>query len=166
MAIAYISIGTNHGDRERNILRALNMIKNRFEIKSVSSLYDTQPSHVPEDPWFYNAVVKLETGDRPEDLLKKLVMIENSFGRSRLVKYGEIIIDLDILFYDNLILETQKLCVPHYKNSVRRFVLEPLLEIEPDFIDPKSGKSIKELLTVFSDDEQVIKKLKPLQNLF
>ena len=162
MAIAYISIGTNHGDRERNVNRALIMLKARFDVKLVSSLYDTQPSHVSDAPWYYNAVVKIETLDEPSDLMQKLTFIENAFGRNRLVKYGDTSMDLDILYYDSLILETQQLCIPHYKNIDRRFVLEPLMEIEPEFVDPKSGKSVKEMLLEIDFNKQPIKKIKAL----
>ncbi|MBI5203665.1 MAG: 2-amino-4-hydroxy-6-hydroxymethyldihydropteridine diphosphokinase [Nitrospirae bacterium] len=152
MATIYIGIGSNIGNREENCRKAIKLIKeNGIAVKKESSMHETEPWGVKDQPKFINMAIEIETNKKPEDLLGILKNIENQMGRTESVKWGQRIIDLDILLYDDLILETPHLEIPHPFMHEREFVLRPLVEIAPDKKHPVIGKTIKEMLSVLNN---------------
>jgi 2-amino-4-hydroxy-6-hydroxymethyldihydropteridine diphosphokinase len=147
MSIVYISIGSNLGDREENCKQALRLLQaNGILIKKQSRMYDTEPWGVKDQPKFINMAVEVETDKKPEELLGVLKEIEIEIGRTETTKWGPRVIDLDILFYDDLILKTPDLEIPHPFLHERDFVLKPLSEIAPYKKHPVTGKTVKEML--------------------
>ncbi len=147
MSITYISIGSNLGDREENCKQAINLIeKNGIVIKKQSRMYETAPCGLKGQPKFINMAVEVETDKKPEELLRVLKEIEKEIGRTETVKWGPRVIDLDIIFYNDLILKTQDLEIPHPYMHERAFVLKPLCEIAPDKKHPVIKKTVKEML--------------------
>ncbi|GBE01982.1 bifunctional folate synthesis protein [bacterium BMS3Bbin06] len=147
MAIVYIGIGTNLGNREKNCWKALERLEEiGVRVTKRSSLYETDPWGVKDQPPFINMAVETETAFLPEDLLVKLKAIETTMGREKTYRWGPRVIDLDILFYDDMVVDTGSLRIPHPRLHERAFVLEPLSEIASEFIHPVMGRSIKELL--------------------
>ncbi|KAF0144357.1 MAG: 2-amino-4-hydroxy-6-hydroxymethyldihydropteridine diphosphokinase [Nitrospirae bacterium] len=147
MNIAYIGIGSNIGNREENCRKAIRLLEeNGISVKRQSSMHDTEPWGVKDQPKFINMAIEIETNKNPEDLLGILKNIERQMGRTESVKWGQRIIDLDILLFDDLILETPHLEIPHPFMHDREFVLKPLAEIAPDKKHPVTGKTIKEML--------------------
>ena len=157
---AYIAIGSNQGDREFYLLRAVAEIGKIPDTKvtGLSPFYETTPVGVADQPNFYNAVLRLSTRLSPHDLLKALQNIEdNVFKRKRTVKWGPRSMDLDILLYGNQIVNSPELVVPHPQMSSRRFVLQPLSDLAPELIHPEVGLSIKQLLNALKSDETVVR---------
>lgn len=147
MHIVYIGLGSNIGNREGNCRKAIRLLEeNGLKVKKQSSMHETEPWGVKDQPKFINMAIEIETSKKPEDLLGILKNIENQMGRTESVKWGQRIIDLDILLYDDLILETPHLEIPHPFMHEREFVLKPLCEIAPDKKHPIIGKTIKDLL--------------------
>ena len=146
---SYLAIGSNLGNRLINIKKSIKYLKSiqRIKLKKVSQLYET-PSHggPKNQPKYLNAVAKIETTLSPLDLLKELKAIEFKMKRKDTVRWGPRIMDLDILFYDNLFFINDKLSIPHPLLHKRIFVLKPLSEIAPNFVHPLYQKNIKELL--------------------
>lgn len=156
---AYIAIGSNQGDRELYLLRAIAEIGKIPDTKVVglSPFYETTPVGMTDQPNFYNAVLRLSTRLSPHDLLKALQNIEdNVFKRKRTVKWGPRSMDLDILLYGNQIVKSPELIVPHPQMLNRRFVLQPLNDLAPELIHPETGLSIKHLLNALKSDETVV----------
>jgi len=152
----YIGLGSNLGDRRANLRRAVELMEREgIEILSESSIYETEPVGYKEQGWFLNSVVKAHTGLSPTRLWKKLEKIEKEMGRKREVRWGPRIIDLDILFYADLVWEGKKLRIPHSELHKRRFVLVPFKEIAPKFVHPVLKKTISELLRDLKDSSQV-----------
>ena len=146
MSIVYIGIGSNLGDREGNCKQALRLLQaNGILIKKQSQMYETEPWGVKDQPKFLNMAVEVETDKKPEELLRVLKEIEKEIGRKETVKWGPRVIDLDIIFYDDLILKTETLEIPHPLLHERDFVLKPLCEIAPDKKYPVTGKTVKEM---------------------
>lgn len=158
MVKAYIGIGTNT-NRDKNIVRALGILENIFDVTKKSSIYETEPVGFLNDNWFLNSVIEIETELEPELLLKRLQMMENQFGRQRHVKYGKITLDLDLLFYDDKIMERFDLQIPHMKIPDRRFVLLPMNEIAPEYVHPITNKRVKDMLKEVGKDK-VVKKVR------
>ncbi len=153
----FIGLGTNLGDRQENLARALEYIKKIIEIENLSSIYETQPVGYEDQGWFLNMVIKGSTNLSARQLLAKLQAIEAKMGRARIINKGPRIIDLDILFYSNEIIVSDDLRVPHPEIQNRHFVLRPLNEIAPDFIHPKLHKDISNLFNNLRQDKQVKK---------
>lgn len=143
---AFIGLGSNLGDKRKNIAIALKRLKDRgIKIIKISSLIETEPYGYKEQDKFLNAVCLVETNCSPHKLLKILLKIEKEMGRVRNIKWGPRIIDLDIIFYDNIILKDEDLVIPHSDAHNRIFVMGPLSEIAPDFVHPVLKKTVKEI---------------------
>ncbi|GAA0739287.1 2-amino-4-hydroxy-6-hydroxymethyldihydropteridine diphosphokinase [Clostridium oceanicum] len=146
MHVAYIAFGTNMGDKRRYIREALKKIKDKgINIIKVSSIYETEPYGVLEQDNFLNGVVQVETDLSPEMLLESLMSIEKELDRVRIKKWGPRTIDLDIIFYEDFIINKENLVVPHKDMENRDFVLKPLCELDENFIHPTLKKSVKKL---------------------
>jgi 2-amino-4-hydroxy-6-hydroxymethyldihydropteridine diphosphokinase len=143
---AYLGLGSNLGKREAHLSTALEKISNFAVILAKSGIYETEPWGLKEQPNFLNQVIWIKTLCEPMRLLDQLKSIEKEMGRKRTVRYGPRPIDLDILFYDELILQTEKLSIPHPMLSQRAFVLVPLAEIAPSLVHPVEKKTITKLL--------------------
>ena len=146
MAMVYLCLGSNLEEREENLCQALTLLSQKVNLELVSSIYETEPVGYKEQPLFLNLVCRITTNLPPEELLHLAKAIEAKMGR---VPSGQINsprpIDIDILFYDNKVIETQNLTIPHPRLKDRAFVLIPLAEIAPELVHPKLGKSIAEL---------------------
>ena len=158
---AYIGFGSNLGNRLnncRNAIGALGALPLCSLLKT-SSFYETSPVGLVEQPSFINGVVLLETSEDAHWLLRQMMEIENIFGRIRALKWGPRSIDLDLLFFDDQIINTAELSVPHPFLHERRFVLEPLNEVAPSFRHPSLGKSVADLLHDLKDGNQRVEVL-------
>ena len=146
MAIAYIALGSNLGDKEKNLCRALLLLTQQgVEVVRVSSFISTEPYGVTDQPQFLNAVACVRTSLAPLALLDVLLATELAMGRVRLRHWGERNIDLDLLLYEDVVLDTKRLRLPHPDMQNRDFVLLPLAEIAPELKHPTLQKTIWEL---------------------
>ncbi|OGO11952.1 MAG: 2-amino-4-hydroxy-6-hydroxymethyldihydropteridine diphosphokinase [Chloroflexi bacterium RBG_16_47_49] len=143
--IIYLSLGSNLGDRLANLRTAISLLPPKIQTQAHSSVYETEPWGYSDQPAFLNLVTKANTPLDPFDLLTFLKEIEVSIGRQETFRFGPRLIDLDILFYDDLVLDTPKLTIPHPRIAQRAFVLVPLAEIAPDLLLPGLGKTIQQL---------------------
>lgn len=157
---AYIGIGSNLSNPDKNCVEAIEKISAHRDIRIVikSSFYQTEPIGQIEQGWFVNAAIKIETPLNPKELLSALLNIESAMGRIRQEKWGPRLIDLDLLFYDDLVLDMEGLTLPHPETQKRKFVLTPMNELAENLIHPTLNKTIKTLLHELSDDA-VVKKL-------
>ncbi|MEW5693399.1 MAG: 2-amino-4-hydroxy-6-hydroxymethyldihydropteridine diphosphokinase [Candidatus Hydrogenedentota bacterium] len=166
-----LSIGSNLGDRRANIITAVKrIIDKNYKLISISDIYETKPVEVNEHPYYYNVVCVFEIPGRKRDIIKfskELLEIEEYFGRKR--KQNEILprlIDIDIIFCGDLVIDTDNLKIPHKKFRKRLFVLKPLFDIGwGNFIDPRSKKTIKELLRERDFRGQRVKKIEILKRV-
>ena len=144
----YIGLGSNLGEKEQNINKAIQLIKERIgKVTAQSALISTTPWGYESDNLFLNAVIGCHTELTPMEVLTRIQAIETEMGRVRNKKgYEDRVIDLDILLYDDLIIQTQALTIPHPFLDTRLFVLEPLAQIDPEFIHPILNKTIKKLV--------------------
>jgi len=157
---AYIALGSNLGDRELNLLRAVAEVGRLpgSRVTAISSFYETSPVGYVDQGVFYNAVLRLSTRLDARSLLTHLLRIEDEiFKRSRTIHQGPRRMDLDLLLYGDKAINEENLVVPHPRLAERRFVLQPLCEIAPDLLHPLTGKSIRELLASLKSDEAVVK---------
>jgi 2-amino-4-hydroxy-6-hydroxymethyldihydropteridine diphosphokinase len=144
---AYLSLGSNLGDRQVHLSQAVEQLeKAAMHITRRSSIYETEPQDLRDQPWFLNQVIVVETGLSPVALLAATQKIENEMGRERSVPKGPRSIDIDILLYGGDVIKTAELEIPHPRLAVRRFVLEPLVELAPDMRHPVTNQTIRELL--------------------
>jgi 2-amino-4-hydroxy-6-hydroxymethyldihydropteridine diphosphokinase len=159
--LAYLSLGSNVGDREAQLRDCLSRLNAVGHIAAVSSFYETEPVEFTEQPWFLNCVVALETSQTPHQLMTAILRIEQEMGRRREQKKGPRSIDIDILLFGeamgDAIINSKELTLPHPAMHQRRFVLEPMAEIAPDAQHPLFGKTMRELLRALPPGQQVRK---------
>ena len=143
---AYLALGSNLGDKEANLRRALELLQQRgVEVVKTSSFICTEPYGVTDKPQFLNGVCEVRTSLEPLELLQTLLEIEQEMGRVRLRHWGERNIDLDLLLYEDVVMDTPELILPHPDMQNRDFVLLPLAEIAPELIHPVLHKNMREL---------------------
>jgi len=153
LATAYVSLGSNLGDRLEFLKGAIKKIEesDKISIKKISSVYETHPVGYKDQRWFLNLVLEVQTSFDPFPLLEHLLSIEDQMGRKREKKGGPRNIDLDILLYDNRIVDSDRLTIPHPRMQERRFVLIPLTQIAPQLLHPLLKKSARQLLEICED---------------
>lgn len=148
MKTVYLALGSNLGDRERHLRAALDRLgAAEVGIARESSVYESEPRDLHDQPWFLNMVVESKTELFPMQLLARLETIERQMGRERRTPKGPRVIDIDILLYGNFVIHSATLEVPHPRLAERRFVLEPFAEIAPDLRHPGNGRTMRELLS-------------------
>jgi 2-amino-4-hydroxy-6-hydroxymethyldihydropteridine diphosphokinase len=156
LATVYLGLGSNMGDRQENLDKALELLSQRMQMGKLSSVYDTEPVGNTNQPRFLNMACQAFTRLEPKGLLALAKGIESKLGR-----YGKSNeprpIDIDILLYDDRVLATPELVIPHPRMAERAFVLVPLSEIAPDLVHPTIGKKIKELLKDIKEVQGVFK---------
>lgn len=144
--IVYLALGSNLGNREENLKQAIASLPPQMDVKEKSHVYETPPWGYEEQPRFLNQVVKTQTYLQPEQLLKHIKRLEVALGRKATFRNGPREIDIDILMYDDLVLNTPILTLPHPHMHERGFVLLPMMDIAPDLVHPLTGKSVREML--------------------
>ena len=159
MSTAYIAVGSNLGDKQSNCekgIAALNQTQG-ITVNSQAKLYKTAPVDFTDQDWFVNTAVRVVTDLAPRALLKQLKRIENAAGRIKSdIRFGPRVLDLDIIFYDNLVLNSDTLEIPHPRMHKRRFVLRPICDIDPAAMHPKYKKTVANLLDGIADPDQEI----------
>jgi len=153
--MAYLSLGSNLGDRAVNLREAIVRLDVAGPVQAISSFYETQAVDVPDQPWFLNCVLAIETEKLPRELLNLALSIEQAMGRQRTRNKGPRKIDIDIILFGALIVDEPGLEIPHPSMHRRRFVLEPLAEIAPDVRHPILEKTCRELLAALPPGDAV-----------
>jgi 2-amino-4-hydroxy-6-hydroxymethyldihydropteridine diphosphokinase len=159
MAVVYLSVGSNSGQRRKFCEFGVEKLSESGKAKVLgrSRLYETEPVGFKDQGWFLNFVLKIETMLKPSELLELLKSIEAQSGRDfDQVRFGPRTLDLDILFYDDMILESAELTVPHPRMHERRFVLKPLCDLNPDVVHPVLKKNARRLLDELAENEQEV----------
>lgn len=152
MSIAYLLLGGNEGDRIDWLNKAIASIEaNCGTIIERSAIYETAAWGIEDQPAFLNMALSISTELSPEELLYNINKIEAELGRQRQVKWGQRTLDIDILFYDDKVITSQRLTIPHPEMQNRRFALEPLKDIAPGFIHPKLNKTVSQMLADCED---------------
>ncbi|MCY4378561.1 MAG: 2-amino-4-hydroxy-6-hydroxymethyldihydropteridine diphosphokinase [Candidatus Dadabacteria bacterium] len=155
--IVFIGVGANLGPVHENFTRALRSMEKCARVLAVSSLYESDPVGPQDQPKFTNAVIKVETELSPFELLDHLKTIEKEIGRKKTKRWGPRVIDLDIIFYGDLVISTDSLVIPHPRAHERRFVLEPLLEIEPAAWHPVKNMAVRDICSGLGNSQAISK---------
>ena len=156
MNIVFLQLGSNLGDRVLLLKDAITAIENRVgDVVEFSKVYESAPWRVEGQENYLNQILKVRTALLPDEVLSIVLDIEKQLGRIRLERWGERLIDIDIIFYNDSIIETPDLCIPHKHLHERMFVLAPLHNIAPEMVHPKYNKTIEELLNMCTDTELV-----------
>ena len=155
---AYVlGLGTNLGDRAANLARGIAMlVEAGAAVRAVSSLYETPPWGVEDQPAFLNAVAVIEVARQPREVLRLVKQIESAVGRVRGERWGPRVLDIDILYADGQVVDEPDLQVPHVRIPERAFVLVPLAEVAPDLVDPRARASVREMLLARDDAGSVV----------
>ena len=153
----YLCLGSNMGDRQDNLDRAVELLSQRLRLGEVSSIYDTEPVGNTNQPRFLNLVCQVYTRLAPTDLLTLIKGIETKLGRSPGKTNAPRPIDIDILLYDDQVVDTPELVIPHPRMTERAFVLVPLAEIAPDAVHPVNGKTTQQLLKMVTEKQGILK---------
>lgn len=157
MNIAYLAAGSNLGDRKGNLENGIKgLLKAGLVLRHISSVYETEPVGLLEQPWFLNIALEMETHLSPRELLVCCLEVESRSGRVRSFANAPRPLDLDILLYDDLIIDEPELRIPHPRMARRRFVLEPLSEIAPEVEHPELKVNIARLLSTCTDRSAVV----------
>jgi len=165
MPSAVLSLGTNIGNKLQNLSEARQQLLNLpGSLLKASSVYETAPWGNSQQALFYNQVIEIETDLTPDELMEGILNIEQKMGRIRMKKWEPRIIDIDILFYNDEVIERENLHIPHQHLHERKFILEPLKEILPDLLHPVLNLTTSELLSRLQDELKV-EKLKPVSKL-
>ena len=143
--IVYLALGTNLGDRLANLKQAIASLTPQLEVKAKSQVYETPPWGFEDQPKFLNQVIKAQTYLDPEPLLKHLKRLEVALGRKESFPNGPRLIDMDILLFDDLVVDKPSIVIPHPRLHERGFVLLPLMEIAPGLVHPVNKKSVREM---------------------
>jgi 2-amino-4-hydroxy-6-hydroxymethyldihydropteridine diphosphokinase len=160
---AYLSLGSNLGDREGNLREAIARLGELGSVSRVSALYETEPVEVAgQQPWFLNCAAAVETELTPLEFLKRMLAIEQAMGRKRTQPKGPRTIDMDIIFFGDELLDTKKLSVPHPAMQHRRFVLAPLAEIAPETMHPVLHRTARELLNSLPADSGSVRRFRQI----
>ena len=157
MVAVYLSLGSNLGERQENLDKAIQLLSHRLRVGLVSSIYETAPVGNTEQPRFLNLACQVFTRLAAKDLLVLFKGFESMMGRARNTSNGPRPIDIDILFYGDQVIKTEDLVIPHPRLAERAFVLVPLAEIAPDLVHPVNGKTVRELLESVAGKEGVVK---------
>jgi len=155
--VAYLSLGSNLGNREQNLRGAIRQAITLGRLVAVSSFYQTEPVEFTDQPWFLNCVIALKTATQPAQLMAELLRIEHEMGRQRVLKKGPRSIDIDILLFGDDVVNTPELTIPHPEMARRRFVLQPLAEIAPELLHPVLQKTVTLLLAELAPGQRVQK---------
>jgi 2-amino-4-hydroxy-6-hydroxymethyldihydropteridine diphosphokinase len=159
MKTVYLGLGSNIGNREDSLQRAVTALHtDDFQIKRLSSVYETSPRDRTDQPWFLNMVAEATTDLFPVRLLLRVLNTERKLGRKRTIAKGPRTIDIDILLFGNFVVDTPQLAIPHPRLTERRFVLEPLCELAPELRHPVTMRSVREMLAATKD--QQVRKVK------
>ena len=146
--VIYLALGTNLGDRSANLKQAIAALTPQMEVKAKSPVYETPPWGFEDQPKFLNQVIKATTYLDPEPLLQHLKRLEVALGRKESFLNGPRLIDIDLLFYNNLVVDKPSLVIPHPRLHERGFVLLPLMDLAPDLVHPVKKKSVREMLAL------------------
>jgi len=157
----YLSLGSNVGDKQANLEQAIGELARLGTVKKRSALYETEPMEITDQPWFMNCAVELETELMPKQFIAAVLDIEREMGRKRTKKKGPRTIDIDVLLFGKSIIEMKGLTVPHPAMHLRRFVLEPMVEIAPEVRHPLFKRSMRELRDALPAGAGQVKKPAP-----
>jgi 2-amino-4-hydroxy-6-hydroxymethyldihydropteridine diphosphokinase len=163
--IVHLGLGTNLGERPANLAAALRALGDIVTLGALSSVWETAPVHVLDQPAFLNMAVAGETGLEPLDLLARIKAIETELGRVASVRFGPRLIDIDILALGDVAIDGEVLTLPHPRLAERRFVLAPLAEIAPDLIIAGTGLGVAALLARLPDGDDAVRRLGALDSL-
>jgi 2-amino-4-hydroxy-6-hydroxymethyldihydropteridine diphosphokinase len=157
--IVYLSLGSNLGDRQKYLRLAVEALGRTplVDVQRVSPLYETEPVGVKEQPDFLNAAAEIECRIPARELYDRIKEIETAIGRTRSQRWGPREIDIDIIYFGSLVLADGTVTVPHRERSNRRFVLQPIADLAPDYVDPVLGISVGELLAKCDDPARVVR---------
>jgi 2-amino-4-hydroxy-6-hydroxymethyldihydropteridine diphosphokinase len=152
MHTIYLGLGTNLGDRAANLQAAVAGLAKKLNVTAVSPIYETPPWGITDQPDFLNMCLAAETDLPPNELLALLKTLEKEIGRAPGERWGPRLIDIDLLFYANQIIETEKLTIPHPELPERAFVLRPLVDVAPNFVHPVLGETMAALAAKVDDE--------------
>lgn len=156
MHIAYLALGTNIGSKKNTLNKAVKQLGDYSSLIVISPVYETKPWGYKDQENFFNMAVLVKTEYSPMDLLDLIKNLEENLGRKKRFINGPREIDIDIIFYDNLVFNELDLVIPHPRFSKRDFVLKPLIDINPSVIDPLTGKTVLDLYNILPDDLKTI----------
>jgi 2-amino-4-hydroxy-6-hydroxymethyldihydropteridine diphosphokinase len=154
--VVYLALGANLGDRRQNLRAALERLRDEVQVERMSSVYETEPAYMLDQPRFLNMALRGRTALEPVELLVFLKRIERELGRAAGPRFGPRLIDLDILLYNELVLATPELTIPHPRMAERPFVLAPLAEIAPDLAPPGWDRTVGALADLVRGNGDVL----------